>query len=159
MYVCKCVCMYVCMCIIVNMLVKTIFNNKCCSIMNISQDNTVCLRSTFELRSAMLAESRCRTPSQLVTWRPAHEVFSLTWTVLVQYNQASPNISWGGDQYAHCLRKTTQPKRNWKRASSGKWSSFFELFPLYNFKWNTTFRKPAVLPSSGKGKHLNWWSP
>ena len=46
--------------------------------MNISQDNTVCLRSTFELRSAMLAESRCRTPSQLVTWRPAHEVFSLT---------------------------------------------------------------------------------
>jgi hypothetical protein len=72
------VCMYVCMCIIINMLVKTIFNNKCCSIMNISQDNTVFLRSTFELRSAMLAESQCRTPGQLVTWRTAHEVFSLT---------------------------------------------------------------------------------
>jgi hypothetical protein len=59
--------MYVCMYIIVDMLVKTIFNNKCCSIMNISQANTAFLRSTFELKSAMLAESQCRTTSQLVT--------------------------------------------------------------------------------------------
>jgi len=77
--VCMYVCMYyVCMWIIVNMLVKTVFNNKCCSVMNISQDSTVFVRSTFELRSVVLAESQCRTPSQLVTWRPAHEVFSLT---------------------------------------------------------------------------------
>jgi hypothetical protein len=31
--------------------------------------------------------------------------------------------------------------------------------PLDNFHCSTTFRKPALRPSSRTGKHLPWWNP
>jgi hypothetical protein len=37
------------------------------------------------------------------------------------------------------------------------YSSIFGLYSSPNFYWSTTFRKPALLPSSGKGKHLICW--
>jgi len=40
-----------------------------------------------------------------------------------------------------------------------KKSSFFRLRPSYNFQCSTEFRETVLLPSSGKGKHVTWWTP